>query len=202
MQLPQDRSSLARTVTGAFPSPLIDDAAKVLAVLPETRLSPMGHFEVEVRGEVVAIPSRIYNEEPDAVSQLTRIQREMLHCLYTRQSDGYGRQRHLEMIVESTQPWVVPFVMQLAGEYVLEILEVIREGLTDLADPDSARRSLYGEFIAHNQAFFARTERRVVSYWTCYYRRDYPVFGTYPGSVLMEAFRAAASEYAGHAVAL
>jgi hypothetical protein len=29
-----------------------------------------------------------------------------------------------------------------------------------------------------------------VSYWTCYHRRKYPAFGSYPGSELLEAFRA------------
>ncbi|WP_406278286.1 hypothetical protein [Streptomyces sp. NBC_00191] len=89
------------------------------------------------------------------------------------------------------------FVVQLAGEYVLEILEAIGRGLPGLAFPDSAQRRLYGEFIARNPAFFVRTERRVVSYWSCYYRWKYGTFGTYPGSALLEEFRAAASEQAG-----
>lgn len=87
--------------------------------------------------------------------------------------------------------------MQLAGEYVLEIVEVIRRELGGLAVAGSARRSLYGEFIARNPEFFARTQRRVVSYWSCYYREDYPAFGNYPGSALLEALRATASEYSG-----
>ena len=69
--------------------------------------------------------------------------------------------------------------------------------LAGLAVPGSAERRLYGEFITRNPAFFARTERRVVSYWSCYYRWKYPVFGAYPGGALMEAFRAAASEQLG-----
>lgn len=167
--------------------------------MPDAGLSTVESFEVEVAGETVALPARIYNEEPVAASvrHLTGTQQEMLHCLYTRHSDGRCRQRHLELIVGSGEPWVVPFVMQLAGEYVLEILEVIRRGLGGLAVPGSAQRGLYGEFITRNPVFFARTERRVVSYWSCYHRMGYPVFGTYPGGVLMEAFRAAASEHSG-----
>lgn len=92
---------------------------------------------------------------------------------------------------------MVPFVVQLTGEYVLEILGTIGMGVPGLAAPGSADRRLYGEFIERNPDFFARAERRVVSYWSCYYRWKYEVFGTYPGSALMEAFRAAASEPAG-----
>lgn len=87
--------------------------------------------------------------------------------------------------------------MQLAGEYVLEILEVISRGLPGLSTPDSAQRRIYGEFIARNPAFFARTERRVVSYWSCYYRWKYGEFGIYPGSALLEAFRTAVVEQVG-----
>ncbi|MFF3976308.1 hypothetical protein [Streptomyces sp. NPDC001828] len=202
MQISQDPSNVANVLAAAFPSCLADDVRDVLAVVPDAGLSPVSPvspFEVEVQGETVAIPSRIYNDEPEADRQqpLTSTQRVILHCLYTRHHDGRVRQRHLEQIVACGEPWVVPFVLQLAGEYVLEILEAIVRGLPGMSAPGSAQRRLYGEFIARNPAFFARTERRVVSYWSCYYRWKYAEFGTYPGSVLLEAFRAAAGERVG-----
>ncbi|MDR3081774.1 MAG: hypothetical protein LBV60_12755, partial [Streptomyces sp.] len=93
--------------------------------MPAAGLEPVHPFQVEVQGETVAIPSRIYNEEPEAGLErsLTGTQRLILHCLYSRHSDGRVRQRRLEQLVSSSEPWVVPFVVQLAGEYVLEILE-------------------------------------------------------------------------------
>ncbi|MFI8193791.1 hypothetical protein ACIF8T_34320 [Streptomyces sp. NPDC085946] len=196
MQLPRDPSSAAHVLAAAFPACLADDVQRVLAVMPDASTAPLLPFEVEVQGETVAIPSRIYNDELDAglEAPLTGTQRLVLHCLYSRHSDGLVRQRHLEQLVASSEPWVVPFVVQLAGEYVLEILEAISRGLCELSSPGSAQRQLYGEFIARNPAFFARTERRVVSYWSCYYRWKYEAFGTYPGSVLLEAFRAAVAE--------
>ncbi|MER5512839.1 hypothetical protein ABT052_47465 [Streptomyces sp. NPDC002766] len=199
MQLPRDPSNVAHALVAAFPTRLAGDVQSVLAVMPEARLAPMMPFEVEVQGETVAIPSRIYNEEPgaDLERPLAGTQQVILHCLYSRHSDGRVRQRHLEQIVASGEPWVVPFVVQLAGEYVLEILEAIGRGLPGLAVPGSAQRRLYGEFIARNPAFFARTERRVVSYWSCYYRWKYGAFGTYPGCVLLETFRAAVVEQVG-----
>ncbi|MFK0149342.1 hypothetical protein ACIQUZ_30110 [Streptomyces griseus] len=200
MQLPGDPSNVTNDLVAAFPAHLAGDVESVLAVMPEARLAPTMPFEVEVRGETVAIPSRIYNEEPSPDSErpaVTGTQQVILHCLYSRHSDGRVRQRHLEQIVASGEPWVVPFVVQLVGEYVLEIIEAIGRGLPGLAVPGSAQRRLYGEFIARNPAFFARTERRVVSYWSCYYRRTYGAFGTYPGNVLVEAFRAAVVEQVG-----
>jgi hypothetical protein len=191
--------NVADVLVGAFPSQLAGDVRSVLTAVPVARLAPLEPFQIEVEGETVAIPSRIYNEEPNAdlAPSLTGTQQVILHCLYSRHNDGWVRQRHLEQIMESSEPWVVPFVVQLAGEYVLEILEAISRGLPGLAVPDSAQRRLYGEFIARNPAFFARTERRVVSYWSCYYRWKYGTFGTYPGCALLEAFRAAASEQVG-----
>jgi len=199
VQLPRDPSNVAHALVAAFPARLASDVQSVLAVMPEARLAPMMPFEVEVQGETVVIPSRIYNEEPGASLKrpLAGTQQVILHCLYSRHSDGRVRQRHLEQIVASGEPWVVPFVVQLAGEYVLEILEAIGRGLPGLAVPGSAQRRLYGEFIARNPAFFARTERRVVSYWSCYYRWKYGAFGTYPGCVLLEALRAAVVEQVG-----
>ncbi|MFD8277562.1 hypothetical protein [Streptomyces flaveolus] len=200
MQLPRGPSNVAYAMVSAFPTRLAGDVQSVLAVIPEARLAPTMPFEVEVQGETVAIPSRIYNGEPSTDSErppLAGTQQVILHCLYSRHSDGRVRQRHLEQIVTSSEPWVVPFVVQLAGEYVLEIIEAIGRGLPGLAVPGSAQRRLYGEFIARNPAFFARTERRVVSYWSCYYRWKYGAFGTYPGCVLLEEFRAAVVEQVG-----
>ncbi|MFH9478700.1 hypothetical protein ACH4L7_33420 [Streptomyces anulatus] len=199
MQLPRDPPNVAYALVAAFPTRLAGDVQSVLEVMPEARLAPMMPFEVEVQGEIVAIPYRLYNEEPcaDIERPLFGTQQMILHCLYSRHHDGRVRQRHLEQIAASGEPWVVPFVVQLAGEYVLEIIELIDRGLPGLAVPGSTQRRLYGEFIARNPAFFARTERRVVSYWSCYYRWKYGAFGTYPGCVLLEAFRAAVVEQVG-----
>ncbi|WP_208754080.1 hypothetical protein [Streptomyces bauhiniae] len=145
---------------------------KMLAVVPEHRLSSADPFQVEVWGETATIPARIYQDEPnaDVVRSLAGTQQVILRCLYSWHCDGRVRQRPLEQIVRLDEAWVVPFVVQLAGEYVVEILEAIYRGLPGLGVPDSVQRGLYGEFIARNPAFFARTERRVVSNWSCYYR--------------------------------
>lgn len=116
MQLPRD-PNVTRVLVAAFPARLAGDVLSVLAVMPDARLMPLQPFEVEVQGETVAIPSRIYNEEPEAAWErsLTRTQQMILHCLYARHHDGWVRQRHLEQIMTSDEPWVVPFVVQLAA---------------------------------------------------------------------------------------
>ncbi|MGA5818024.1 hypothetical protein ACPC54_09215 [Kitasatospora sp. NPDC094028] len=195
MQNPPTAPDAFADLVAAFPPHLADDVRTVAARLPSASYPGMEPFPVEVCGGSVAIPYRIHVAEPPGAPErsLTGTQRAILHCLYTRNTDGRVRQRHLEQVVGSTEPWVVPFVLQLVGEYVLEILEAVRTGLPDLADPASAHRRLYGAFIARNPRFFARTERRVVSYWACYHREQYPEFASYPGSLLIRSLRRAAA---------
>ncbi|MFD0561762.1 hypothetical protein ACFQ2M_06755 [Kitasatospora saccharophila] len=197
MQPPFDRSDPLIT---AFPVELAGDAEAVLAVMPPSRLRPAASFSVVVEGQQVTIPGRLYNDEPppDAMGSLSSRQRQLLHCLYSRHCDGMVRQRHLAKVVDSTDPWVVPFVVQLVGEYVLEILVDVCDGLRDLATPGTRGHVAYGQFIVDNPAFFARIQRRVVSYWSCYYRSAYSSFRGYPGSTLLDLLRSAASDRAGH----
>ncbi len=145
------------------------------------------------------IPGRLYNDEPptDAVASLSSRQRQLLHCLYSRHCDGVVRQHHLEKAVGSMDSWVVPYVVQLVGEYVVEILVAICDELVDLVTPGTCGHLAYGQFIVDNPAFFARTQRRVVSYWNCYYRGRYASFRDYPGCTLLDLFRSAASDRAG-----
>ncbi|WP_045695567.1 hypothetical protein [Streptomyces rubellomurinus] len=196
MQNPPTAPEAFAELVAAFPAHLAEDVRAVAARLPSPTYASMEPFSVEVCGERVAIPYRIHLPEPPGAPEqsLTGTQRAILHCLYTRNSDGRVRQRHLEQVLGSTEPWVVPFVLQLVGEYVLEILEAVRAGLPGLTDPASAHRRLYGDFIARNPRFFGRTERRVVSYWACYYRRRYPEFAAYPGSLLVKSLRRAAAD--------
>lgn len=65
--------------------------------MPEAGFAPMMPFEVKVRGETVAIPSRIYIEEPgvDFERALSGTQQMILRCLYSRHHYGRVRQRHL-----------------------------------------------------------------------------------------------------------
>ncbi|MGC4811185.1 hypothetical protein ACLQ29_11730 [Micromonospora sp. DT228] len=172
---------------------------KALAVLPSAPHAPTSRFRVLVDGEPVLIPYRIYSDEPSVAAEaaLSATQRAVLDCLYTRHHDGRVRQRRLERVVGLIQPWVAPFLVQLVGEYVDEILLVIRRVLTpEMVVPNSPTDSVYGRFAAENPAFVALTGERVASYWDCYHRRRYPTLIDYPGHAVMAALRAAAKRHA------
>ncbi len=78
----------------------------------------------------------------------------------------------------------MPFVVHLCGEYVLEIIEVIGAVLPAWNAATLAR------YLGENPAYVDTLERRTISYWSCYYREQYPVWGDYPGRRTMAALRA------------
>jgi hypothetical protein len=163
----------------AFPSGLQDDALRMLSALPDTPLSACSisveSFSVEIGDDTVCIPYRIHHDPALIDSgRLNPKQDELLACLLTRHHNGLVRETYLSRILNSKHEWVPPFVVQLVGEYVLEITQSIRDGIDHL-DP-----GLYGIFLRQNPAFYRVTKARVASYWNCYYRafprKDYAGF--------------------------
>ena len=153
-------------LVNAFPSALRDDALRVVSVLPQT--SPNTHsFCVEIGNDTVWIPYRIYHDPTliDSAS-LTPTQNELLACLLTRHHDGLIREAYLSKILNSKQVWVPPFVVQLVGEYVIEIIRSIRDSVQYL-DP-----GVYRAFLTRNPLFYRTTKARVISYWNCYHRAE------------------------------
>ncbi|MEU4474209.1 hypothetical protein [Micromonospora sp. NPDC023888] len=188
----------AAALEAAFPRHLGDDVRKALAVLPPAPHARTSPFRVLVDGEPVLIPSRIYLDEPSVAAEaaLSATHRAVLDCLYTRHHDGRVRQRRLERVVGLFQPWVAPFVVQLVGEYVDEILLVIWRALApELVVPHSPADAVYGRFAAENPAFVALTDKRITSYWDCYHRGRYPTLVDYPGHAMTAALRASAERH-------
>jgi hypothetical protein len=148
----------------AFPAMLRKDALVALSGFPEP-IKSQTRFFVNVAGEVVSIPGRIYyGSTLSHTLRLSGLQRELIDCLLTRHHNGYVRQSHLERIINSPNIWIPAFVVQLVGEYVIEILQIIDNNLSSLNTP------AYTEFVSSNPEFIALTERRVMSYWNEYYR--------------------------------
>lgn len=113
----------------------------------------------------------------------------MYACLLTRHHDGYVRQRYLERILSVAEPWVAPFVLQLTGEYVIEILDTCETHIQAL-DP-----ALYGAFIRDNPEYFQLIHNRMISYWDCYYRTLYKRRSDYVGFRLFDRFRTFADRH-------
>jgi len=143
-----------------------------LSALPENPY-PWTTFSVQVENETLSIPYRIYHNVSLTRTEGLTLQEQLLACLLTRHHDGLIREKHLTRIIAVNATWVPPFVVQLLGEYVIEIIRIIENNLGVLD------KSLYGGFLRLNPDFWALTRSRVVSYWDCYYRSHRKE--TYPG---------------------
>jgi hypothetical protein len=182
---PQDNFELK----AAFPSGLRNDVLAALSALPENP-NPWTSFRVHVENETLSVPYRIYHDVSLLrTDRLSTVQEQMLACLLTRHHDGFIREKHLNKIIAVNAAWQPPFVVQLVGEYLIEIIRVIEENLAALD------KSLYRSFLRLNPEFWALTQRRVVSYWDCYYRSHRK--DTYPGFRVLDFFRRVQESDAG-----
>ncbi|MDF2940600.1 MAG: hypothetical protein K0R66_1242 [Gammaproteobacteria bacterium] len=139
---------------------LLDNTAQNLPLV--CNIEP---FVVIVNNEKLHIPYRVEFDDDNLDS--APIQQHILACCYTRHHDGFVREKYVKKIISLNEEWVVPYVMQLLGEYVIEILDIIYKNL-DKLDVD-----LYRHFISENKEFYFLTRQRVASYWSCYYRWRY-----------------------------
>lgn len=157
-----DNSNLLK----AFPAALREDALELIASLPETSLFSYS-FCVEIGKDTVSIPYRIYHD-PSLIdpARLTGTQKELLACLMTRHHSGFVREEYLLKILDCSHEWIPPFVVQLVGEYVIDIICRISDSV-DRLDP-----AVYRAFLTHNPAFYLATKQRVLSYWDCYHRGE------------------------------
>ncbi|HCT76214.1 MAG TPA: hypothetical protein DGG94_04115 [Micromonosporaceae bacterium] len=180
-------------MAAAFPQPLAANTAAAARLLLEPAHHQAQTFKVTVDGENVVIPYRICSSEPAqaAAETLTSIQQTILSCWLTRHNDGFIRQRHLERIIRQQYPWVVPFVVQLAGEYVWQIVEAINRELSDVSQPGTTMSELYGDFAFRNPEFVDLTEQRAISYWNCYMRSRYLDLRDHPTRIFAKAVRQA-----------
>jgi hypothetical protein len=183
-------------LAAAFPSSLADDVAAVAAAVPDATWESASAFGVVVGTETLAIPYRIYRPEPDLAveRELSPLQQTVLASFYTRHHDGRVRQRRVEAIIASDAEWVVPFVIHLVGEYVIEIVRAIQDALGDL-DPADARREPYRRFVMANPALLDLVAARAMSYWAEYYRGQFPRWDAspnrddYPGLAVVRLLR-------------
>lgn len=164
-----------------FPARLGPDLDAVRAAIDPMGSTLTDGFDALV-GEWVRIPRRIVVPEPDprSIATLTNRQRLMAHCLLTRNPDGYVRARHLEPLLRADDRWIVPYVVALLGDYVVEIVEAAWRGLvaTWLEHPTILHEYWY--FAGDNGAFIRRVEQQATSYHDCFHRDAY---ASAPGAV-------------------
>lgn len=192
-------SKYREILLNAFPRTLKKDVESVLDILPfevnEVKLCDgqthkvenLVHPEVQtvnLDGELLSIPYRVYFNEPEIEKEqtLTNLQKSILNCIFLRHHNGFIRQRRLEKI-DNSEFWITPFTFQLLGEYVLEILEVLDDQLND------NKLENYKRFAIENPKYYQQTESRMISYWNEYYRRKFPKHKNYVGRIIFDQIK-------------
>ena len=138
-------------------------------------------IKIHISGELVQIPCRTYYEWPE-VSRTQNLGPEQLLILaawMSRHGDGRIRQAALRDLLEANASWTIPFVVQLCGEYVIEIGNDLTQFFgTTLAERPELQQA-YVQFTKENPAFISLTVQRALSYWNAYdrwrfHRDQYP----------------------------
>lgn len=139
--------------------------------------APMGERTTLVGGEVLAFPYRVYYTQ-ERIAEATRgHQGEALAltlCLASRHWDGHVREAAIRDLDLLNRPWAIPFAVQLLGEYVVQVGEVVEERIAELG------LQPFLDFARENTDFIKTTRRRAISYWNCYYRHEYKTLEEYP----------------------
>lgn len=167
----------------AFPSALhaaVQEVAACIATSESHR--SCSAFHVRLNHETLNIPYRVYYKSAMLRRELGNfhgVRRLILACLGTRHHDGYLRQECLAELLHSEEAWLSPYIVQLAGEYVVEITDDVAEAIV------RRNATVLASFVQQNPDYVATLQRKVTSYWSCYHRAAYPDRNNYPGTKVM-----------------
>lgn len=176
---------VSEKMINGFPTKVRDQAKSVMQMIVQQHCAieeaPVSEdaFNVSLGSETVSFPSRIYFDPlPEyRLDFLSEEQRAIVRCVNTRNHNGYVRQRSIERLLDSTvsDDWVIPYIVKLCDDYVVEILHAIYERR------DRLPGDLVRAFKDNNREFVQRCYQRMVSYWDCYYRYQAPRLQDYVG---------------------
>jgi hypothetical protein len=187
---------------GPFGPELERDFQKVMDRIPPAQLAPIGSMLAHYGpppsswepGTVIRIPERVYNNpitDSDYRSFSDR-QRLIADAWYSRSHDGFVRQRLLNRIIPANESWVVPYVVAALGDYVVEIVHEVDEGLKWHARAGTSHLQAYRQFAANNDDFITLMRQRATSYQHCYYSGSYSRQGGASRKPIYPAFSALA----------
>lgn len=159
----------------SFPKELNKDLQEVLRIIPKKTFNNVRNgctekvIEYRCNHVMIKIPYRMYfiDAKISKIRNLTDVQKVMLYCIYTRSCDGYIREKYLnELLKIHFNDWMIPFIVKLCDEYVVEILEVIYNQLKYRNNNDIKA------FCLENKSMLNKSYSRMISYWNEYYRNS------------------------------
>lgn len=174
-------------ITRGFPNHLKDDVTKVVKLLSTKyfltftlKVSP-DTIKYYQNNRVIIFPNRIYchDNSNKFIDSLTERQKMILHCILSRSSDGYIRQKQIRSLLQMDyEDWAIPYIVKICDEYVVEIVEMTYEFLKER---DTVRIK---NFCSENKEEFCKSYSRMISYWNEYHRHTYGDFHQYIGRKL------------------
>ncbi len=184
------QSEYQEKIIQAFPKRLKNDVIEVIKIIPrKSKLSfdlmTSDLYFSKIDNETIKISGRIYFDEPKQKSEnkLTDTQKDILNCIYTRHYDGYIREKRLKKISDVSKKWTTPYIVQLIGEYIYELLPVIDKKINE------ETLDFYAEFRDKNPLYWQQTESRMISYWNEYYRSKFPKLKEYLGFKIVDRIK-------------
>ena len=170
-----------------FPTDLKDEVnavvEKILHTPNQNMMSAVSEEKVQYiqNNKSIQFPYRIYYKDVsgDVLNNLSEQQQMILHCIYSRSSDGIKRQNHLQALLKMDyEDWAIPYIVKVCDEYVVEILEMIYEKL------NGQNTERIKSFCYENKESFCKSYNRMISYWNEFYRSQHPHFKNYIGRKL------------------
>lgn len=151
------RRSLPRSFWPSLPELAEAITAHPLASFKDGRM-------LSVRGELLFVPIRIYEELPLQYGGGQRLVDLAACLLFSRHHNGFVRETCARRLIHWRDPIVLPYLMFLAGEYVREIGATILEGYSP------ARIGSHADVVVENSRMLEVEVSRAISYWNAYYR--------------------------------
>ena len=194
------KSEYKERLIKAFPKELHSDLKIVLKIIPfgnnkvklcdgtvhqVDNLIHDNELNLRLGNKTLTIPYRVYFDEPnpELEKNLTDKQKDILNCIYLRHHNGYLREKRLNLLSNNSGKWTIPFVIQLIGEYVYELLPIIDKKINENT------LDFYAEFREENPKYYQQTESRMISYWNEYYRHKFPKLKEYLGFRIIERIK-------------
>lgn len=156
----------------AFPSRYAEDVCKVIEFMNgyHLELFELGNEVVQFEFENLTIPYRICIDFSDDIltNNLTLTQQEIYWSILTRHTNGFYRQLALEKLLSSETTFSKVYEFLLLGEYVMEIVEIIYENISQ------DKLKIYASIFKNDPLFANKIKGRIASSWGKAIRSKYP----------------------------
>ena len=145
-------------------------------------------ISVRLAEQLIAFPYRVYYDQQPLLAALEGDRDSALigACLGTRHYNGFLREQCLHRLLTFDESWTAAFVIQLLGEYVLEIVQPIHDRYANGVEEK------YADFYRQNTLHCRYLEQRAISYWNEQYRCRFPRHADYPAVRAFAALKKAA----------